>query len=62
MGNVDRLLAIAGLSGEVAIVGTGCFVAFYSTLGGVRAVVFTDVVQAFILLVRIVPISFSLFR
>jgi len=39
-----------GLSGEVAIVATGCFVACYSTLGGVRAVVFTDVVQAIILL------------
>ena len=37
-------------SGEVAIVATACFVAFYSTLGGVRAVVFTDVVQAVILL------------
>ena len=39
-----------GLSGEVAIVATGLFVACYSTLGGVRAVVFTDVVQAVILL------------
>ena len=39
-----------GLSGEVAIVSTGLFVACYSTLGGVRAVVFTDVVQAVILL------------
>jgi solute:Na+ symporter, SSS family len=39
-----------GLSGEVAIVATACFVACYSTLGGVRAVVFTDVVQAAILL------------
>lgn len=40
----------SGLSGETAIVATGFFVACYSTLGGVRAVVFTDVVQAVILL------------
>lgn len=39
-----------GLSGEIAIVATGCFVACYSTLGGVRAVVYTDAVQSIILL------------
>jgi len=39
-----------GGSQYAVIIGTGTFVAFYSMAGGIRAVIFTDVIQAIVLL------------
>ncbi len=48
---VSLPLALAmGISTELAIVATGSLVAVYSSLGGLRAVVFTDVLQGGIML------------
>ncbi|TWT34665.1 sodium:solute symporter [Blastopirellula retiformator] len=41
---------MTGLSIEVVVIGAGLFIAFYTIAGGIEAVVWTDVVQAIVLL------------
>ena len=53
-GSILYLLAIpikqmTGLSAETTIIGTGIFVVFYTMLGGIEAVIWTDVMQGIVL-------------
>ncbi|XP_065070595.1 sodium-coupled monocarboxylate transporter 1-like [Rhopilema esculentum] len=50
------LQAVAGVPMAASIISTGAVCTFYTTLGGMRAVVWTDVFQAFVMILGLVVI------